>query len=150
MNRRNIPCFGKVWQSTTQKIVFAFGAWFTSNYVAGTVYWPSTITDPNGMHMTHLFGFVPVMVNGWHLYFHLLSGLACMWLASTRRGATTAALLVGGTSVLAGALGLLVAGPVFGLIMVDTFGNWVHVAEGLGLLVTGVVTLRSSKVASVA
>lgn len=146
---QHTPYLGRVWQAATQRVVFAFGVWITANYVAGTAFWPSTITDPNAMHLTHLFGFIPIMVNGWHLYFHLLSGLACLWLATTRRGATIAAFVVGGSSALVGALGLLVAGPVFGLIMVDTFGNWFHVAEGVGLIVTGVcaLTVRGDKVA---
>jgi hypothetical protein len=89
------------------------------------------------------------MINGWHLYFHLLTGLVCLALAPSRSGAIKAGLLVGGIYILTGALGLLVPGNIFGLIMADTFGNWVHVAEGLGLLATavGALVARSPEVA---
>jgi hypothetical protein len=124
-------------QTTSQRIVLAFGLWFTfGNYVAGTLLWPDTITDPNAMHMTKLLGFIPVMINGWHLYFHLLTGLACLMLATSRRRALTAGLLVGGIYVVTGVSGLLLPGDIFGFIMADTFGNWVHLTEGAGLLAT--------------
>ena len=127
------------WQTTTQRVILAFGLWFTlGNYVAGTAIWPSTISDPSAMHMTHLLGFIPVMINGWHLYFHLVTGLACLALATSRRGAVAAGLIVGGIYVVTCVTGLLVPGDIFGFIMADTFGNWVHVAEGVGLLATGI------------
>lgn len=127
------------WETTTQRIVLGFGVWFTlGNYGAGTLLWPGTITDPNAMHMTQLLGFIPVMINGWHLYFHLLTGLVCLSLATSRSGAVRAGFLVGGIYLLTGAVGLLVPGSIYGLIMADTFGNWVHVAEGLGLVATGI------------
>ena len=107
-----------------QRIVFAFGVWFTfGNYIAGTLILPSTVTDPNDMHMMHVFGFIPVMINGGHLYFHLLTGLACLWLATTRRQAIAGTFAVGGMYGVVGAVGLLVDGNVFGLIMADAFGN---------------------------
>jgi len=148
-----MPFLSDAWETTTQRIVLAFGVWFTlGNYVAGTLIWPSTITDPNAMHMRHLLGFVPVMINGWHLYFHLLTGLTCLALATSRSGAIKAGFLVGGIYLLTGALGLLVPGNIYGLIMADTFGNWVHVAEGLGLSATGIGALlaRSAEVTSAA
>lgn len=152
MDNRTMPYVNDVLQTTAQRVALAFGVWFTlGNYLAGTLIWPSTIADPNAMHMTHLLGFIPVMINGWHLYFHLVTGLACLWLATSRRGAIAAGLLIGGIYVLTGAAGLLVPGEVFGFIMADTFGNWVHVAEGIGLLMTGIsartmrVTMATAK-----
>lgn len=143
-DQRAFRYFSAIWMTAPQRIVFAFGVWFTfGNYVAGTLIWPSTIADPNEMHMMHVFGFIPVMVNGWHLYFHLLTGLACLWLATTRGGATVGALAVGATYALVGAVGLLVDGNVFGLIMADTFGNWVHLAESAGLLATAIGAMTS-------
>lgn len=134
------------WRSPVQLFVLAYGVWFTvGNYVVGTIIWPSTITDPNAMHFKHVFGFIPVMINGWHLYFHLVTGLLCLWLSAKRRGAVSAGLLVGAAYLAIGALGLLVAGDILGFIMADTFGNWVHVAEGLGLVAVGLVGLRSRR-----
>jgi hypothetical protein len=119
----------------TQWFILAFGAWFTfGNYLAGTLIWPSTITDPNAMHFTHLAGFVPVMVNGWHLYYHLITGAACLALGFNHRAAVTAGIVVGAIYIATGVVGLVAPGNIYGLIMADTFGNWVHVAEGAGLL----------------
>ncbi|HSI26968.1 MAG TPA: hypothetical protein VK948_06110, partial [Aeromicrobium sp.] len=133
-----------VWRSVPQRLLFAFGLWFTlGNYAAGTVIWPSTITDPNAMHMRQVLGFIPVMINGWHLYFHLLTGLVCLWLATTRRMTAIVALSVGGIYVLTGSLGLGVEGNIYGVIMADTFGNWVHVAEGAALLAIGAGALST-------
>lgn len=137
-----LPAMGTLWQTATQRVLLAFGMWFTlGNYVAGTLIWPSTITDPNAMHMTHLFGFMPVMINGWHLYFHLVTGLICLALAMTRGRAVVGALSMGVLYLVTGAVGMLVPGHIFGFIMADAFGNWVHVAEGLGLLGTGAAAL---------
>lgn len=121
-------------------LLLAFGVWFVlGNYVAGTVIWPSTITDPNAMHFKHVFGFIPVMINGWHLYFHLATGLICLGFAVVGRGVAKAALTVSAIYLLTGATGLLVRGEIFGFIMADTFGNWVHIVEGLGLLATALI-----------
>lgn len=139
--------WSRTWKTGTQSLVLAYAMWFTiGNYVAGTAIWPATIADPNGMHFMHLLGFIPVMVNGWHLYFHLATGLMCLWLSTTVRGAIAGGLTIGAVYVVTGALGLVVSGNVYGLIMADTFGNWVHVAEGTGLILVGVagVAIRTS------
>ena len=142
-NDRRIQCAFGAWKSPIQLVLLAFGVWFTfGNYVAGTAIWPSTITDPNAMHVKDVFGFIPVMINGWHLYFHLVTGLFCLRF-STRPGAATAALVLGAVYVVVGALGLLIPGDILGFIMADTFGNWVHIVEGVGLLAAALAALRT-------
>ena len=128
----------RVRQSRIQRTVLIFGVWFTlGNYLAGTLTWPSTIADPDAMHTAHVLGIIPVMVNGWHLYFHLLTGIVCLALSGTRPHAITAGLFVGGIYVLVGAAGFLSSANIFGLIMADSFANWVHLIEGALLLAAG-------------
>lgn len=129
-------------RTATQWVALGFGLWFTvGNYVAGTAIWPSTITDPKAMHFTHLLGVIPVMINGWHLYFHLATGLICLVAATSDRRARIGCVLVSAAYLATGAVGLASHGEIYGVIMADTFGNWVHVAEGTGLLL-GVVSPR--------
>lgn len=124
-------------------LLLAFGLWFVfGNYVAGTVIWPDTITDPDAMHFKHVFGFIPVMINGWHLYFHLVTGLACLGYAVGGSRVAVGALVIGAAYLVVGLAGLLMPGEVFGFIMADTFGNWVHIVEGLGLLAVAAAGAR--------
>ncbi|WP_164512556.1 DUF4383 domain-containing protein [Nocardioides baekrokdamisoli] len=127
-------------RTAAQWTALLFGLWFTvGNYVAGTVIWPGTITDPNGMYFMHLFGFIPVMVNGWHLYFHLITGLICLLVASSDRRARIGCGAVAAIYLATGIVGLVTRGDIYGLIMADTFGNGVHVVEGTGLALGAVV-----------
>lgn len=133
MLTRELPRVGAL--SVAQWTALLFGLWFTvGNYVAGTAIWPGTITDPNGMYFMHLFGFIPVMVNGWHLFFHLVTGLVCLVAASSDRRARIGCVIVSVAYLVTGVIGLVGRGDIYGLIMADTFGNWVHIVEGSGLL----------------
>lgn len=132
-------------RTVTQWVALLFGLWFTvGNYVIGTAIWPGTVTEPGSMHMTHLLGFIPVMVNGWHLYFHLVTGLVCLAAATSHARARIGCLVVGVIYMVTGVVGLMTHGDIYGLIMADTFGNWVHLVEGTGLLL-GAWTARTAR-----
>lgn len=132
-------------RTAIQWVALLFGLWFTvGNYAIGTAIWPSTITDPSGMHFVRLFGFIPVMVNGWHLYFHLVTGLICVLAATSDRRARIGCTLVAAVYLVTGVVGLATRGDIYGLIMADRFGNWIHIVEGTGLLL-GAWTSRAAR-----
>lgn len=145
MNERSRTNENTSTRTPAQWILFGFGLWFVfGNFLAGILIWPSTISDPDTMHFTHLLGFIPVMVNGWHLYFHLITGLACLAGSLSRTATKPMALLVAALYFTVGLLGLLTSTSVLGLIMVDTFGNWVHIVEATLLLITSTPLVRNS------
>ncbi|AXT84247.1 hypothetical protein C6I20_02920 [Aeromicrobium sp. A1-2] len=133
-------------RTATQWTLLGFGLWFTvGNFVSGTVIWPGTVTDSHRVYQMDLFGFIPVVVNGWHLLFHLVTGIACLLLARRSTGAVLGSLGVAGSYLLVGGLGLAVSGSVLGVIATDTFGDWVHLFEGSGVALGAIAPLLARR-----
>ncbi len=133
----------KVWQTPAQRVVFGISLWFTSNYVSGTLIWPSTVLHPMEMHHMSFLGFIPVTVNGWHLIFHLVTGLAGLAAVTARRSAMIYGFVAGGSYVSFAALGFINGTSVCSMLGVDTFANWVHLGEGTSLIVTALLAART-------
>lgn len=120
-----------------------FGLWFVfGNFLLGSILWPSALVDPSAMHAVQLGGVIPVMANGWHLYAHLSTGLACLILARRSGSAFFGAAMLAFFYLLIALLGLVSDHAVLGMIMVNKFGSWVHLVEGAGLLGVALVSRR--------
>lgn len=112
-----------------------FGLWFVfGNFLLGSILWPSALADPSAMHAVQLGGVILVIANGWHLYIHLATGLACLALARRSQSAVIGAAVFALFYLTIALLGLASDHAVFGMIMVNKFGSWVHLLEGVGLL----------------
>ncbi|MVU76128.1 DUF4383 domain-containing protein [Nocardia sp. ET3-3] len=124
-----------VLETPLQFWVFVLGAWFTANGIVAFGIYPDMAFGSSMRSCTIQFlGFIPVTVNGWHALFHLLTGLAGLALAPARSRAYTYTLLCGPFYLLVATLGFAGHGPVLHMMAVDTFGNIVHVVEGLAAL----------------
>ncbi|MBB6379308.1 hypothetical protein BKA01_006583 [Pseudonocardia eucalypti] len=117
-------------------LLLLMSLWFVSNGPAAFAMCPSFSFGP---HMTSctvmVFGFIPVTVNGWHALFHFVTGIAGVFLAHRPRAAFAYGIGCGWFYLLVAGLGLAGGDNVLHFMAVDTFGNWIHAAEG-GLVIT--------------
>lgn len=121
-----------VLETPLQFWAFVMGVWFTSNGIVAYGIYPDMAFGASMHSCTIQFlGFIPVTVNGWHALFHLLTGLAGLALAPIRSRASAYSLVCGLFYLLVATLGFAGGDSVLHMMAVDTFGNIVHVVEGL-------------------
>ncbi|QLY28305.1 DUF4383 domain-containing protein [Nocardia huaxiensis] len=135
--RAAVPRYlAQVWRSPGQILLLVLSVWFVSNGPVAFAMNPS-LSFGARMHSctVMVFGFIPVTVNGWHALFHFVTGIAGLFAARTARSALWYGIGCGWFYLIAAGLGLAGGDNVLGFMAVDTFGNWIHAAEG-GLALT--------------
>ncbi|QUQ63179.1 DUF4383 domain-containing protein [Kutzneria sp. CA-103260] len=129
-------------RSPGQLLLLVLSLWFISN---GPVAYAMCPSFALGSHMTSCtvlaFGFIPVTVNGWHALFHFITGVPGLFAARSPRAAFWYGIGCGWFYLVVAGLGLAGDTSVLHLMAVDTFGNWVHAAEG-GLCITAAALTR--------
>jgi hypothetical protein len=126
-------------KSPAQIVLLVIGVWWVTNGVG------AFFVDPNfataHVHGQGQLGGVSITANGWHAVFHLLPGLLGIALARSARAAVRYAIGIGAFYIAAGSWGLLAGGDSLSVIAVDAAGEVVHVAEGLIVLVAGLLSI---------
>ncbi|MFI6999151.1 DUF4383 domain-containing protein [Nocardia sp. NPDC050175] len=120
--------------TATQVLALLMAVWFTSNGPVALAMNPDFSMHPMHSHTVHVLGFIPVTVNGWHALFHFVTGVAGLLCVRTKTAAVWYAAVTALIYLVVGALGLAGGTSVCGMMAVDTFGNWVHVVEGVILV----------------
>lgn len=123
--------FRDVRGSWTQILALLMAVWFTSNGPVALAMNPDFSMHPMHSHTVHVLGFIPVTVNGWHALFHFVTGVAGLLCVRSKTAAVRYAAVTSLIYLAAGVLGLVGGTSVCGMMAVDTFGNWVHVIEGV-------------------
>ncbi|MDX1879608.1 DUF4383 domain-containing protein [Mycolicibacterium sp. 141076] len=121
--------------SPVQFGVWVMAFWFTSNGPAAYLTCTSMLSEPMNSCTTTVFGFVPVTVNLCHALCHFSTGI--IGLAAVLRRSWAIVYATGGFVyyVVWGLWGLVGGDAVRHHLGVDIFGSWVHVVEGLILIV---------------
>jgi Domain of unknown function (DUF4383) len=127
-------------RTPAQVLALVFGVWWISNGVAGFIS-DGNFATGNVHGAGHLLG-LTIAVNGWHSLFHLSTGLLGLAVASRAEPARIYALGMGALYLVVATWGLAVGDSALGVIAVDTFGSFVHGAEGLVALTAGLMTPR--------
>jgi Domain of unknown function (DUF4383) len=129
-------------QTRLQLVSALWSAWLIGGFVAAVLIWPEILRDPTPMRHMVVGGITP-MINIWHAVFHFGTGIVGLLAAARRRTAVVFAIAAGTIYLGIGAVafsGSNILGP-FGMMPYETFGNTLHVLEGLLMFVVGLVSL---------
>lgn len=147
MPNDHVPsALNRFWLAATgtpvQIAVLIMSVWWISNGPVALAIGPSFAMNPVHACSVHVFGFIPVTVNGWHALFHLTTGLVGIACVRQRRAAVLFALGSGVLYIVAAGAGFSGGSTAFGIMAVDTFGNYVHLLEGAIMVLAGVIAHR--------
>lgn len=131
-----------VTRSPVQTVVAVMGLWWASNGPLGLIIGGLSFAVPAQPAQTVWVLFVPVNVNAWHALFHMFTGLLGLVAARRRQTALIYAFATALVYIVFASLGLCHGTTVvLGVMAVDTFGSWVHLAEATILVVGASVTV---------
>lgn len=133
-----VQFFDRLYDEPVRLSAVIFGWWWLTNLIVGLMISHDFTTAPVEGRDIDLFWLIPVSVNGWHALAHGISG--ALGLLAAARISWSAAYLGAFGLIYAswGAVGITTGGSV-GVTYGDTFGSWVHVFEGTGLIVILVI-----------
>ncbi len=121
-----------------QKFATAFGGVYVLIGILGFVSFFGGTIDQTPNQLLGIFGITAV-----HNVVHLLIGLAFLGAARTDANARMASLLIGGTYVLVGIIGLLNVQFINDLLAINGADNGLHFASGIAALAVGLAGRRN-------
>lgn len=125
-----------------QRFVIGMAVWWLISVAGASLIWPSLWLNPKIMQHEIILG-IPLMINGWHVLFHLLSAGIGLFVAACNLFPIAWAISTGALYLAIGIVvhsGQHVLGAV-GMMPNDIVGNALHVAEGSLMLIVGAAAL---------
>lgn len=122
-----------------QLAALGFGYWWTANAVGAMIASNASLTSLTVQSEVNISA-LSISVNGWHVLFHLVTGLLGLAVCASPKPSLAYAWAMAALYGVVSLSGLIAGSTALGFIAVDTPGTVVHIVEFFGILAVAVAT----------
>lgn len=123
----------------SQLAALGFGYWWTVNGIAALIASDSSLSSLDARSTVEILG-MPIAVNGWHVVFHLTTGLVGLAVCASPRAARAYAYAMAALYAVVSVWGFVVGSTAIGAIAVNTAGTTIHLVETIAILAAAIAT----------